>query len=151
MIKLFFMSLFFVLPSNDYSWVVENVKTSYQLEFVMLDYSYRDDVSDDEEDENLTIALERQAFDCEEGAELAYRVLTNHGYDCIIYVVDKNSEDAAHAFTYFKKEKDEGYFSNTTRYIDREFTISKYCAENNYDNWRVDTCTMQAGMTISLD
>jgi len=135
MFKLFFIFIIGMLPANNYNWVKDNVKTSYQLEFIMMSYEYRKDTKVSDRWEDLNVALRRGAFDCEEAGMLVYYVLTNHGYECTMYVV--NNDDKAHAITSFKKGHDRGYFSTFNRYPEKNFTIEKYIERTKYTEWRI--------------
>ena len=132
MIKLFILYMTCLLPSSDLQWLKDNVKTSYQLEYVMMSYEYKND-EEGQNWEDLSIALQRGEFDCEEAGMLVYDILTYNGYKCVIYyVTDWNK---GHVITSYERGKDKGYFSFTNRHKDRGFTIEKYIKNTKYIEW----------------
>lgn len=124
--KLFFLLLFGAVNIQNFDEVKNFVQNSKQMEQVTHQLKY---ISDGEERLNSCKPPEKTLSDgggdCEDFAILVFETLKEKGYDVALFFCYNEKE--GHAICWYRKGKDEGYFSNQYRYQRKNFSILRYC------------------------
>jgi hypothetical protein len=136
--KLFLVSLG-IKRIKKLSEILDLVDNSFDMECILAGFEYIPDRRGglDEWKSNWRFIADGGG-DCEDFALLVYKVLQDKGFFVTIYILAYNDKTKdSHAVCYFKKDRDEGVFSNHRRDTFRDFNIEKYCRFYGFDKYRV--------------
>ena len=133
--KLLIFAIFGLLNINDINDIKSYVNNSSQMEFVLAQFSYKQDTSDADEWKTPQQFIHDKGGDCEDFATIVYEILKTKGYDTVIYSLYADSK--AHAICYYSKGKDTGYFTNNNRIRLNKFNISKLLKNLEYDRYEI--------------
>jgi len=135
--KLFLISLG-IKRIKSFDEILNLVKTSYDLECVLASFKYISDRKGglDHWKDNERF-IKEGGGDCEDFALLVHNVLERKGFITTLFILSGKRKNSSHAICYFKKDRDEGVFSNSKREVLRNFNIDVYSRNEGYRKYRI--------------
>lgn len=133
--KYIFLVLFGVVSLSDLESIKSYATTASRLEEITCQMASLSDKGPEDEYKSPERFIKDGGGDCDDYAEFVYRLLGARGYEVKIYVLEGKKSN--HAICWYKRGKEEGYFTNGTRWGQRNFDIEKFTKREGYETWLV--------------